>query len=219
MASAASLTVSSALMGLSGPKVAKLVGLEMQPSVALEGWPDGLPIEPGVDRDVAQREHHAFLHRLETADIEIGVRIGDERREIGSPVTHHVLHVALGLIGRAAEGEVDVNEVPRQIAERPEIRQFLFGAGAEEQHQLAALEFARLAQTAPPLGHRPHWRASGAGADHDDRALRMVGHEKAHAERPGDLDLVADAEVAEVIADDSTHRAALVILQYALHGE
>ena len=54
----------------------------MQPSVALEGWPDGLPIEPGVDRDVAQREHHAFLHRLEAADVEIGVRVGDERGEI-----------------------------------------------------------------------------------------------------------------------------------------
>ncbi len=47
----------------------------------------------------------------------------------------------------------------------------------------------------------------------------MVGHEEAHAERPGDLDIVADAEVAEIIADNSAHRAALVILQYALHGQ
>ncbi len=60
------------------------------------------------------------------------MRIGDERREISRAVAHHVLHVALGLTGRAAEGEVDVDEVLRQIAERSEIRQFLFGAGAEE---------------------------------------------------------------------------------------
>ena len=94
-----------------------------------------------------------------------------------------------------------------------------FGAGAEEQHQLAALELARLAQAAPPLGHRAHWRASGAGADHHDRAPRMVRHEETHAERSGHLDLVADVEVAEIVADDAAHRAALVILQHPLHGE
>src|SRR4029077_7686608 len=120
---------------------------------------------------------------------------------------------------RAAESEVDVDEVLRQIAERPEIRQLLPSAGAEEQHQLAALELTRLAQAAPPLGHRPHRRASGAGADHHDRAFRMVRHEEAHAERPGDLDLVADAEVAKIVADYATYRAALVILQDALQGQ
>ena len=195
------------------------VGFQMQPSVALERRPEGLPIEAGLQRDVAQREHHAFFHRLEAADVEIGVRIGDQRGEIGRPLAHQVLHVALGLVGRAAEGEVDVDEVLGQIAERPEIRQLLLGAGAEEQHQLAALEFARLAQAAPPLGHRSHRRASGAGADHHDRALRMVGHQEAQAERPGHLDFVADVEVAEIVADDSARRAALVILQHPLHGE
>ena len=36
---------------------------------------------------------------------------------------------------------------------------------------------------------------------------------------PVDLDLVADVEVAEIVADDSARRAALVILQHPLHGE
>src|SRR5271155_3572461 len=149
MAPAASLTVSSALMSFSCSKTASLsVGFQMEPSVALERRSDSLPIEPGLRGDVAQREHHAFLHRLESADIEIGVRIGDERREVGRPLTHHVLHVTLGLTGRAAEGEVDVDEVLRQITERPEIRQLLLGSGAKEQHQLATVEFARLAQAA-----------------------------------------------------------------------
>src|ERR1700722_994414 len=137
MAPAASLTMSSALMDLSCS-----IRFRMQSPVLLERRPDGLPVEPGVDRDVAQREHHAFLHRLEAADVEISVRIGDERREVRRALTHHILHVALRLTGRAAEGEVDVDEVLWQIAERSEIRQFLLGASAEEQHQLAALEFA-----------------------------------------------------------------------------
>src|SRR5271168_3259158 len=106
MAPAASLTVSSALMGFS-----RSVSFQMQSPVLLERRPDSLPVEPGIYRDVAQRQHHAFLHRLEAADVKIGVRIGDERREIGRPLAHHVLHVTLGLTGRAAEGEVDVDEV------------------------------------------------------------------------------------------------------------
>ena len=164
-------------------------------------------------------EHHALLHRFQAADVEIGVWVGDERRKIGGPLAHQILHVAPGLAGHAAEGEIDVDEVLGQIPERPEIRQFLPGAGAEEQHQLAALELARLAQAPSPFGHRAHRRASGAGADHHDRAFRMVGHEEAHPERPGHLDRVADLQVAEIVADHSAHRAALVILQHPLHGE
>ena len=139
--------------------------------------------------------------------------------EIGRAFAHHVLHVALGLTGRAAEGEVDVDEVLGQVAERPEIRKLLLAAGAEEQHQFAAVELARLAQPAAPLGHRAHRRASRAGADHDDGAFRMVGHQEADAERSGHLDFVADVQVAEIVADDAAHRAALVVLQYPLHGE
>ena len=92
-------------------------------------------------------------------------------------------------------------------------------AGAEEQHQLAALEFARLAQAAPPLGHRPHRSASGAGADHHDCAFGMVGHEEAHAERSRHLDFIAHVEVAKIVADDPARRAALMILQHPLHSE
>src|ERR1700722_5119300 len=147
MAPAASLTMSSALMGFS-----RSVSFQMQPAVALEGGPDRFPIEPGVDRNVAQREHHAFLHRLEAANIEIGVWVGDKRRKVGGALAHHVLHVSFGLARSTAESEVDVDEVLRQRAERPEIRQLLFGAGAEEQHELAALELARLAPAPPPLG-------------------------------------------------------------------
>src|ERR1700723_2327588 len=137
MAPAASLTVSSALMGLSCS-----IRFQMQSPVLLERRSNRLPVEAGLRSDVAQREHHAFLHRLEAADVEIGVRVGDERGEIRRALAHEILHVALGLARRTAEGEVDVDEVFRQIAERPEIWKLLPGAGAEEQHQFAALEFA-----------------------------------------------------------------------------
>src|ERR1700722_6532828 len=126
----------SALMGLSCS-----IRFQMQPSVLLERRPDRLPIEPGLQSNVAQRQHHAFLHRLEAADVEIRVRISDQRSEIRRALAHEILHVALGLAWCAAEGEVDVDEVLRQIAERPEIRKLLPSTGAEEQHQLAALEF------------------------------------------------------------------------------
>src|ERR1700733_12082584 len=131
MAPAGSLTVSSALMSF-----LRSVSFQVQPSVALQRRPDSLPIEPGLKSDVAQRQHHAFLHRLEAADVEIGVRISDQRREIRRALAHEILHVALRLAWRPAEGEVDVDEVLGQIAERPEIRQLLPSAGTEEQHQL-----------------------------------------------------------------------------------
>src|SRR6202021_2243889 len=99
MAPPASPTMSSALMSF-----LRSVSFQVQPSVALQRRPDSLPIEPGLKSDVAQRQHHAFLHRLEAADVEIGVRIGDERSQIGPALTHHILDVALGLPGRAGKG-------------------------------------------------------------------------------------------------------------------
>src|SRR5271166_7087640 len=127
---------------------ASSICLKMQPAIALERGPDYVPVEAGLPRDVAQRQHHALLQRLQPADIEIGVGIRQERRKIGRACPHEILNVALGLAGRAAEGEVDVDEVLRQIAERAEIGKLLPGPGAEKQHQLPALELARLAQ--PP---------------------------------------------------------------------
>ena len=62
---AASLTMSSALMGFS-----RSVGFQVQASVPFQArWPDCFPIEPGIDRDVAQRQHHAFFHGLEAANV------------------------------------------------------------------------------------------------------------------------------------------------------
>ena len=47
----------------------------------------------------------------------------------------------------------------------------------------------------------------------------MVGHQEAEPERSGRLDLVANVQIAEVVADDPAHRPALMILEHPLYGE
>ena len=72
------------------------------------------------------------------------------------------------------------------------------------------------AQAPPPFGHRAHRRAAGAGADHHDVRARMVRHQEAGAERADHLHLVADLQVAQVVAGHAAHRLALVVLEHAL---
>ena len=122
-------------------------------------------------------------------------------------------------MGRAAEGEVDVDEVLGQALQRSEVGQLCLGAGAEEQHQLAALELAALAQAAAPFRHGAHGSRAGTGADHHDVRLGVVRHQEGGAERPDDLHLVAHLQVAHVVAADATHRVALVVFEHALDGE
>src|SRR5271165_7282813 len=104
----------------------------MEPAVLLERPADSRPVETRLPGDIAEGENHALLHRLEAADVEIRVRIGEQRRKVGRAFAHQVLHVKLGLAGRAAESEVDVDEVLGQTSERSEIRQLLLGSRAEE---------------------------------------------------------------------------------------
>ena len=56
----------------------------MQPPVAPErSADDASQSSPASRADVAQREHDAFLHRLQSADVEVGVGVGEQRREVG----------------------------------------------------------------------------------------------------------------------------------------
>ncbi len=47
----------------------------------------------------------------------------------------------------------------------------------------------------------------------------MVRHQEARTERSGNLDPVADLEVAKIVAADAAHRAPLVVLEHPLHRE
>ena len=47
----------------------------------------------------------------------------------------------------------------------------------------------------------------------------MVRHQEADAERADHVDVVADLEVAEIVAGDAANRAALVILEHPLHRQ
>ena len=124
--------------------------------------------------------------------------------------------MALGLARRAAEGEVDVDEMFGQMLQRAEVGQLLLGAGAEEQHQLATLELARAAQPAPPLRHGAHGCAAGAGADHHDMALRVIRHQETGAEGADHLRRVTNLQVAQVVASHAAHRLAVMVFQHPL---
>src|SRR5664279_312188 len=99
---------------------ATLVRLEVQAAFPLQRGADRLPRQAALLGDVAQREQHAFFHRLQAADIEMCVRIGEQRNEVDGALAHQVLHVALGGAGRSRERQVDVDEVLRQACQRAE---------------------------------------------------------------------------------------------------
>jgi len=176
-----------------------------------------VPVEPSRAARVGERLRDAFLHPLEPADVDVGVRVGDELRDVGRALADAVLHVALGLAGHAREREIDVDEVLRELEERAEVGELLGRARAEEQHQAAALVERDAA--APALGHRAHRRRARAGADHQQVRARVVGHQEARAERPDHVHRVALREVAQVVRGDAAHRPPLVVLGDALHGE
>ena len=191
----------------------------MQATLGLERSAHGVPIQPSLGGDVSKRQHHAFFHGFQAADVEAGVGVGQQRRHIGCTLPQCVLHVALGLAGFTREGELDVDEVFGQVLQRAKVRQLGRRACPKEQHEFAALELARLPQTPPPLGHGAHGGAAGAGANHDDVALGVIGHQEAGTEGANDLHLVAHLEVAHVVAAHTAHRVALVVFQHALDGE
>ena len=101
--------------------------------------------------------------------------------------------------------------------QRAEVGQLASDARAEEQHQLAA--FLQRDPAPAPLGHRAHRRRAGAGAHHEQAGARVVGHQEGRAVRTDDLDLVALAQIAQVVRRDAAHRLAVVVLGDALHRE
>ena len=149
----------------------------------------------------------------------MAVVVAQQGQQIGGALAHQVLHVALGLPGRAGESQVDVDEVFGQALQGAEVGQFLLRACTKEQQELATFELAAVAQPAPPLGHGAHGSAAGAGADHHDVRSRVVGHEEAAAERPHHLHLVAHLQVAHIVGGHATHRVAIVVHGHALHGQ
>ncbi len=191
----------------------------MQAALRLQRGDGVGPRQVGLFGHVAQGEQHAVFHGREAADVDVGVGVGEQLRHIGSTLADQILHVALGLTRGAREGEVNVDEVLGQVLQRTEVGQFLLGPRAEEQHEFAAVELAAFTQAAAPFGHGAHRSAAGAGADHHDVALGVVGHQEAGSERADDLHRVAHLQVAHVVARHAAHGVALVVFQHALDGE
>ncbi len=186
------------------------VGFQMQPSVALERRPMGVPIEPGLHSNVAQREHHAFLHRLEAADVEIGVRIGDAAGR-GRPRARASRPARSAWAGRRVRLKAKLMSM-KSFGRLPSGPKYGSSSLVRAPKNSISLPPSNLPDLRKRRRHSVIARIGALPVPVqiiDDRALRMVRHEEAHAERPGHLDLVADVQVAEIVADDSARRAGL----------
>src|SRR5690606_19604918 len=91
------------------------VRLEVQPPFALEPPGELLPLHAALRRHVAQRGEHAGLHALEAADVDEGVAILQQRRQVDGALPHQVLHVALRRGGRARERETHADDGARPV--------------------------------------------------------------------------------------------------------
>ena len=110
----------------------RLVGFEVQSSLLAQRYANVVPVEARLPCDVVQREHHAFFHGLQATDEKEGVRVVEERREVGRAFAHEILHITAGQACRAREREVDIDEVFGQALQRPEVGQFFARACAEK---------------------------------------------------------------------------------------
>src|SRR5260221_4559181 len=67
----------------------------MQSAFALEARADLLPVQPGLLRHVAQCQHHAFLHALEPADVEVRAQEHGDRKSTRLNSSHTVISYAV----------------------------------------------------------------------------------------------------------------------------
>src|SRR4051794_13206562 len=65
---------------------------------------------------------HAGLHALEATDIDVAVLVREHPNDDLAPLANEVLHIRLAFARHAREGEIDVDEVLRQLHQRTEIR-------------------------------------------------------------------------------------------------
>src|SRR5436190_7333338 len=134
--------------------------------------------------DVVKRLRNACFHPLQPADIDVAVLVAKQPCHLRRSLSNQVLYILLLFSGNAREREIDIDERLRQFHQRSEIRKLIRRTRTEEQHQLPAIVFF---ETAPPFGHRTHWRRPRSCADHQETRSRMIRHQKARTERSNDL--------------------------------
>src|SRR5690349_9615757 len=166
------------------------IGLYVQPALREQLRLQCVPVEPPRAADVAERVDDAALHAFQAADVNVAVIVLQHAHDLVGALADAILHVRLRLLRHAREREVDVDEVLRQLHQRPEVRQLAVDARAEEQQQVAAL--VERAAPAAPFRHGAHGRRAGARADHHQRRSRVIRHQEARAVRADDPHLIAD---------------------------
>src|SRR5258708_4504149 len=84
------------------------VRLDVQPALGVQFRFECIPVQPVVAAHVAKGLNHAGLHAFESAQVDIAGVVPQQPRHVLAACQDQVLHVGLGLIGLAREGQVDV---------------------------------------------------------------------------------------------------------------
>ena len=95
----------------------------MVASLRPQSWQQHTPVLAVLAAGVPKGVVDALLHAFEAADVHVAILVMQQAHDFGAAFPNSILDVLLGLTRHAGEGEVDVDEVLRQIAERAEIGQ------------------------------------------------------------------------------------------------
>src|SRR5438552_4860153 len=79
------------------------------------------PLEAMGVANLAESALHTLLHATQAAHIDVGRRALEQSGEIRSPRPHAILHVLLWLAGQPREYELLIEQLGRDLLQRPKI--------------------------------------------------------------------------------------------------
>lgn len=148
------------------------VRLDVKAAGAAQLGPTVGPVDPVLVGDPAQRDLDTFLEPAQAADVDAGPLAAQHLGQEIRPLVEAILDV-LPLAAAAARIDQLTMQLRLQVfLQRAEVRQLLGRAGAVEKEQPSA----RLREGASsPVGEAAERRDAGAGADHQEIGLGIVG--------------------------------------------
>lgn len=110
--------------------------------------PQKIPVHVVSTARVAKRLVDALLHSLQTADVDVAIGVAKQSRDLRAAFANPVLHVFLRFAGSARKRKIDVDEILRQLQERPEAAKL---SGKPRFDLLLAIANERRGRMATPL--------------------------------------------------------------------
>mmetsp|Transcript_748 Transcript_748/g.2175 ORF Transcript_748/g.2175 Transcript_748/m.2175 type:complete len:211 (-) Transcript_748:126-758(-) len=182
-----------------------LIGLDLPPLVLLHLLAVRDPVDAVLRKQLAHDVVDAALHALEAAHVDVGVLFLEEAvqllRVLGHPGldVHLVAVLVLLLAGDAViEAEVIRVEVLHGL-ELLLVEKGVGGGDAEEEPHGAGEFVVGVVLHEGAAEEGAEGGDAGAGGEHDDGGVRVLGHEHGGADGAGDVELVAGLEVAEEV--------------------